>query len=44
MVDNEYTWRDVPTADGKHMGIATSEPQKGSISCEQYDDGWRITQ
>jgi hypothetical protein len=38
----EYTMRWVPTAIGKKLGVAPSEPSKEKMMFQLFDDGWRI--
>jgi hypothetical protein len=40
----EFTWRWVPTDDGKELGYTTSTPQSSSANFQLYDDGWHLIQ
>ncbi|HEV2352244.1 MAG TPA: hypothetical protein VG028_20615 [Terriglobia bacterium] len=39
----EYTWRSVPTDDGKALGIPASKTRTASADLQLFDDGWRVS-
>jgi hypothetical protein len=39
-----YTWRWIPTEDGKTLGFTASEPLAGQWNFKLFDDGWRANE